>query len=213
VSCNSSECPAETESGRSGGVGSRHPPHFAHTKNQRSRRAEITIRPGAAASSTTTGFRPLCRKKQAIRQSKWPALYGARTEIWYRQPHLVTSPTGFGRVKVVSTLGTGRQKCIFLRHRGLSPVEHGYRLAPPHLGVADERQRGQHEDLELVTQERALLRVDLAEPRLQVVWTHVESESTNWTKFIIPSTKSLLCHTMCVRGQKDCETGVSVHRR
>jgi len=34
-------------------------------------------------------------------QSKWPALYGARTEIWYRQRHLVvvTSPTGFGRVK------------------------------------------------------------------------------------------------------------------
>jgi len=70
---------------------------------------------------------PLCRKKITIRQSKWPALYGARTEIWYRQRHLVTSPTGFGRVKVVSTLGTGRPKRHFLTTqpvpgRGLSPV-------------------------------------------------------------------------------------------
>jgi len=29
----------------------------------------------------TTGLRPLCRKKQTIRQSKWPALYGARIDI------------------------------------------------------------------------------------------------------------------------------------
>jgi hypothetical protein len=61
---------------------------------------------------------PLCRKKITIRQSKWPALYGARTEIWYRQRHLVTSPTGFGRVKVVSTLGTGRPERHFLTTQG-----------------------------------------------------------------------------------------------
>ncbi len=61
---------------------------------------------------------PLCRKKITIRQSKWPALYGARTEIWYRQRHLVTSPTGFGRVKVVSTLGTGRPKRHFFTTQG-----------------------------------------------------------------------------------------------
>ena len=29
-----------------------------------------------------TGFRPLCRKRKTIRQSKWLALYGERTEIW-----------------------------------------------------------------------------------------------------------------------------------
>jgi len=68
--------------------------------------------------SSSTGLRPLCRKKQTIGQSKWPALYGARTEIWYRQRHLVTLPTGFGRVKVVSTLGTGRPKRHFLTTQG-----------------------------------------------------------------------------------------------
>jgi hypothetical protein len=65
-----------------------------------------------------TGLRPLCRKKQTIRQSKWPALYGARTENWYRQRHLVTTPTGFGRVKVVSTLETGRPKRDVLTTQG-----------------------------------------------------------------------------------------------
>jgi len=37
--------------------------------------------------------------------------------------HFVLSPTGFGRVKVVFTLGTGRPKRPSLRHRGLSPVD------------------------------------------------------------------------------------------
>ena len=66
----------------------------------------------------TTGLRPLCRKTQTIRQSKWPASYGASTEIWYRQRHLVTLPTGFGSVKVGSTLGTGRPKRHFLTTQG-----------------------------------------------------------------------------------------------
>ena len=67
--------------------------------------------------SASTGLRPLCLEKQSIRRCKWPASYGARTEIWYRQRHLVTSSTGFGRVKVVSTLGNGRPERHFLRHR------------------------------------------------------------------------------------------------
>ena len=73
----------------------------------------------------TTGLRPLCRNKQTIRQSRWPALYGARTEIWYRQRHLVTSPTGFGSVKVVSTLGTGR------------PNRHFFTTQRPEWGILD----------------------------------------------------------------------------
>ena len=35
----------------------------------------------------TTGLISLCRKKQTIRQFKWPDSYGARTAIWYRQRH------------------------------------------------------------------------------------------------------------------------------
>ena len=45
-------CPAGTETGRSGGVDFRPPPHFAHTKNRRSENVEITIRQAPAASSS-----------------------------------------------------------------------------------------------------------------------------------------------------------------
>jgi len=79
---------------------------------------KMMIKTSTEWKAFTTGLEPLCRKKQTIQQSKWPALYGARTEIWYRQRHLVTSPTGFGRVKVVSTLGTGRPKRHFLTTQG-----------------------------------------------------------------------------------------------
>jgi hypothetical protein len=38
----------------------------------------------SVGSWVTTGLRPLCRKKQTIRLSKAPDLYGARTAHWYR---------------------------------------------------------------------------------------------------------------------------------
>jgi len=49
-------------------------------------------------------------------------LYGARTQIWYRQRYFVVVPSPTGRVKVVSHLGPADQNAVFLRHRGLSPV-------------------------------------------------------------------------------------------
>jgi len=73
-----------------------------------------------------TGLRPLCRKNKTMRQFKLPALYGARTVIWYRQRHFVPSPTGFGRVKVISALGNGRPKRHYFTTQGPESRREGW---------------------------------------------------------------------------------------
>ena len=67
-------------------------------------------------SHPSTGLRALCHKKQTIRQSKWPDLYGARTAHWYRPS--ISSPFDTRSLTLRHT-----ERGIFLRYRGLSPVE------------------------------------------------------------------------------------------
>jgi len=64
----------------------------------------------------STGLMSLCRKKQTIRQFKWPDSYGARTAIWYRQRH-------YDAVDARSLTLRHTERGIFLRYRGLSPVD------------------------------------------------------------------------------------------
>jgi hypothetical protein len=57
----------------------------------------------------------LCRRKQTIRQIKWPDSYGARSAIWYRRRQFDAFDT-----RSLTLRHTGRG--IFLLYRSLSPV-------------------------------------------------------------------------------------------